>query len=306
MALRTVPAGIFAFGLAVALAGGFAPAPVMAQTDQRTPTAASAEPLKPSSVREDNWLGLKLVWCPPGDFLMGSPASEPASASNEEQVQVTLTRGFWIGQTEVTQGQWQKVMETTPWKGQRHVKEGENVAATHITWDAAMAFCRKLSDREQTDKRLGLDERYVLPTEAQWEYACRAGTTTWFSFDDKRDKKVLNAHMWWGGYFGVGNAKDELYAHPVGLLKPNPWGLYDMHGNVLEHCRDFYRDKLPGGVDPEVKESPGVVVRVLRGGFWFSPGVPDFKSARRFKQTFPLTVLEKYSGFRVARCAVTN
>ena len=216
-----------------------------------------------SQVRDDNSLKMTLVWCPPGKFTMGSPTNEEGRYDNETQVQVTLTKGFWLGQTEVTQSQWQRVMHTTPWNGKEEVKEGGNYPATFVSWDDAMRFCEELTKTERRAGRMPAGWKYTLPTEVQWEYACRTGTKTRFSFGD--DASKLTDYGWFGGV-GGGNAEDEEYAHPVGQKKPNPWGLYDMHGNVEEWCRDNFVRDVPGGRDPEL--SAGGSYRVFRSGSW--------------------------------------
>ena len=191
-------------------------------------------------------------WCPPGDFMMGLGTSV---------VNVTLTKGFWMGETEVTQGQWHSLMNTTPWKGQEYVKEGFKIAATYISHDDAVAYCDKLTEQERKVGRLSEGWKYALPTEAQWEYACRSGTGTRFSFGD--DKKSLGDYGW---FVENVDKKKEDYAHEVGLKKPNQWGLKDMHGNVWEWCADWYDAKLPGGRDPVVLSKGSS--RVYRGGSW--------------------------------------
>ena len=205
---------------------------------------------------------LKLCWCPPGRFTMGSPKSEKFRDDDEDQVRVTLTQGFWLGQHEVTQGLWEKVMSTTPWKGEDYVKEGANYAASYISHDDAVKFCETLTKRGHQEGWLPKSWKVTLPTEAQWEYACRADTTTAYHFGN--DASQLGAYAWYDD-----NADDvgEDYAHEVGQKKPNAWNLYDMHGNVYEWCLDWYDEDLPGGVDPEVTKKSRY--RVLRGGSWY-------------------------------------
>ena len=240
-------------------------------SDQSQTSASTADPMigkEPGQVRDDNGLKAKLVWCPAGTFKMGSPKSEKGRRKDEEQVNVKLTKGFWLAKFEVTQGEWEKVMGATPWKGKDYVKEGAKFPATNVSWDDAVAFCEKLTRQERAAGRLLEDWKYTLPTEAQWEYACRAGTTTRYSFGD--DDAVLSDYAWWSAILDDGNAKTEQYAHQVGTRKANPWGLHDMHGNVWEWCRDVYTEKLPGGRDPEVKadEKTKGSYRVIRGGCW--------------------------------------
>ncbi len=170
-----------------------------------------------------------------GYFRMGDGAG----------VAVTLTKPFSLGKTEVTQGQWKSVMDTEPWDGQDNVKADKDNPATYVNWDDATDFCKKLTEIERKSGKLKANEEYRLPTEAQWEYACRAGTTTAFSFGD--DESKLGEYAWYDG-----NTKniDREWAHKVGTKKPNPWGLHDMHGNVAEWCEDWHDEKLSGGVDP--------------------------------------------------------
>jgi len=213
--------------------------------------ANAAEP-----VVTENSIGMKMVEIPAGKFTMGSPPGEKDHQNNEQQVAVTITKPFVIGQTEVTQGQWKAVMGTEPWKGDKYIREGPNFPATFVNWDDVTAFCESLSKKE--------GKQYSLPTEAQWEYACRAGTTTEYSFGEH--DVLLSTYAWWGGLLGGGNTQNEKYAHAVATKKPNPWGLYDMHGNVAEWCNDYYADALPGGNDP--KGPVAGSARVIRGGSW--------------------------------------
>ena len=237
-----------------------------------------------------NSIGMELIEIPAGKFTMGSPVGEKDHQNNEAQVSVTLTKSFTLGKTEVTQGQWQSVMGTEPWTGQKNVQADKDCPATYVSWGDATEFCKRLTDLERTAGTLKADEEYHLPTEAQWERACRAGTETAFSFGD--DESKLGEYAWFDG-----NAKNvgEQYAHKVGLKKPNPWGLHDMHGNVWEWCSDWYDGKLIGGVDPIGPE--GGSTRVFRGGCWgFTPG--RCRSANRGDA--PSNRVNRL-GFRVAR-----
>lgn len=218
------------------------------------------EPLNRSDIKTGevitNSIGMKLVSIPAGSFTMGYSADEPGGLGGKNQVNVTISRPFYFGVTEVTQGQWTGVMGTEPWRGEIDVKEGSNYPATYVSWDDSVAFCNKLSERE--------GRIYRLPTEAEWEYACRAGSTTAYSFGS--DAIQLSKFGWWGGYLGDGNAKAEQYSHLVGLKHANGFGLYDMHGNVREWCSDWYGYKLLGGRDPQGPNSGEE--RVRRGGWW--------------------------------------
>jgi formylglycine-generating enzyme required for sulfatase activity len=243
--------------------------------------------------RDDNGLKLKLVWIPPGKFTMGSPPNEWGRENWENQVKITLTQGFWFGQTEVTEGEWRRVIETSPWKGKYGVIEGVDYPATFVSWDDAMKFCEKLTAQEQSVGRLPSGWKYTLPTEAQWEYACRAGTATRFSFGN--DDLKLSDYAWWGGFIGEGSAKNEGYAHLVGQKQANPWGLKDMHGNVWELCRDWHASTLAEGTDPE-GPSQGTF-RVVRGGSWGATA-NDCRSAVR--QGLKPQGRNGNTGFRVA------
>lgn len=251
--------------------------------------------------------GMQFRWCPKATFMMGSPAADVGGKGEHpeysRQVQVSLSTGFWLGETEVTQGQWKAVMESEPWKGQGYVASDLDNAVSYIIHgdagdgkleaDSAMLFCQRLTDREQQAGRLPSDWKYALPTEAQWEYACRAGTTTRYVFGD--DPAKLSDYAWWGGLWGNGNAVTERYPHRVGLKQANAWGLRDMHGNVFEWCADWYGENFPGGVDPT-----GASVgsdRVYRGGCW-NFDAQYCGSAYRGRDV-PSTRVD-YVGFRVA------
>src|SRR5262249_604378 len=153
------------------------------------------------------------------------------------------------------------------------VRQGANYPATMVSWDDAMEFCRKLTTDERQSGRLPDHWEFTLPTEAQWEYACRAGTQTRYSFgDDERslaDYACFEANVM---------PSKENYAHKVGLKRPNAWGLCDLHGNVWELCRDVYDERLPGGRDPE-NTSQGTF-RVIRGGSW-NYEAPSCRSSER-------------------------
>ena len=196
--------------------------------------------------RVTNSIGMELIRIPRGSFMMVEGS----------KVRVTLSRDFWLGKTEVTRGQWEQVMGTKPWSGSVD-KSDADLPAVNVSWEDATEFCRTLTDRERASGTLQADEIYRLPTEAEWEYACRAGTTTVYSFGD--DESMLGDFGWFRGDAG-GNAQ------PVGTKKPNPWGLHDMHGNVWEWCSDWYDSALTGGTDP--LGAAGGLVRVLRGGSW--------------------------------------
>ncbi len=217
--------------------------------------------------RFGNGVTMKLVRIEAGTFMMGSKllAEETARRFDSKvnyygdehpQHQVTLTKPFYIGVTEVTQAQWRAVMDSQPWGGKKYARAGADHAASYITWDDAAAFCRMLS------KKTGLTVR--LPTAAEWEYACRAGTTTIYGFGD--DLSKLGDYAW---YDDNTREKSDEYAHAVGVKKPNAWGLYDMHGNVWEWCADWYAGSYANAGAHDPKGPATGWERVLRGGSWF-------------------------------------
>jgi formylglycine-generating enzyme required for sulfatase activity len=212
-------------------------------------------------------------WCPAGDFLMGSPASEEDRDSDENQVKVTLSKGFWMAKTEVTQEQWQAVMGANPCNF-----NGANLPVESVSWNDAQDFLKKLN------AYLGSKDggTMALPTEAQWEYAARAGQSGTYSGGS------LDQVAWY----------DEK-THPVGTKQANAWGLHDMSGNVCELCADWYDTSLSGGVDPKGPASGSS--RVVRGGSW--GGIADCcRLASRWDFLPDCTNI--YIGFRVARSSV--
>jgi formylglycine-generating enzyme required for sulfatase activity len=205
-----------------------------------------------------NDLGMKFRLIPGGTFGMGS-ATGQGSDAERPQHKVTISRGFYFGVHTVTQGQWQKLMGTTPWQGRDFVKIGGKIAATYISWEDSVEFCQRLSARD--------GRRYRLPTEAEWEWSCRAGTTTQYSFGD--DERLLDKYTWYGGIIGNGNCRKEPYAHAVGQKLANPFGLHDMHGNVWEWCSDWYDSEYYGKSPEQDPAGPASgSLRVVRGGGW--------------------------------------
>lgn len=207
--------------------------------------------------------GMAFRWCPAGTFMMGPGTTLVAFEKDSDKVSVTLGKGFWLGETEVTQGQWSKCMGTVPWKG-AYVSEGVECPVVAVSYLDAALFCLKLTSEERNAGRLPKGWKYSLPTEAQWEYGCRADSKTHFSFGDSESQ--LGEFGWWGARVGGKNAKSEHSAHAVGQKKANAWGLKDMHGNVWEWCLDSYGSKLPGGRDPVGADR--LSFRVIRGGAW--------------------------------------
>jgi|GEM_PF-817468 len=252
---------------------------------------------QPGQERDDNESKITLVWCPPGKFKMGSSKSEKGRVDDREgQVDVTLTKGFWLGKYEVTQSEWMEGMATETWQGKEFTKAGDNFPATWINWDDAMKFCAAMTERERAAGRLPDGWEYSLPTEAQWEYACRAGATTRFSFGD--DESKLGQYAWFQNNTSLLN---EKFAHEACEKKPNAWGFHDMHGNVCEWCRDRFVKTLPGGIDPEA--TSGGSSRVVRSTS-FKSIAGDCRSARRAGA--PAAQRVNDIGFRVALCPTAS
>jgi formylglycine-generating enzyme required for sulfatase activity len=212
-------------------------------------------------------ISMEMIWCPPGTFTMGSPISEKGRIDDEFQHQVTLTNGFHLGKYEVTQAQWERVMGNNP-----SSFKGSNRPVENVSWKDAVDFCRKLNSIEKKAGRVAQGKSYQLPTEAQWEYACRAYTTTAYSWGNYLSDSQANYN--WNKY---DNRKGET--HNVGNYAANPWGFFDMHGNVLEWTADWYHYSSGNPVfDPSGPASGSR--RVLRGGAWGSAGT-QLRSAKR-------------------------
>ncbi len=203
--------------------------------------------------------GVKMTfcWCPAGEFVMGSPASEEGRESREDQAKVTVSKGFWISKTEVTQSQWAAVMGSNPLDGigpygkpHPEKNKGPNLPIVGVSWDDAQVFM------ENVNANLGSEDggKMSLPTEAQYEYAARAGDTGMFPGGS------LDEVAWHDGNSGG-------YPKPVGTKKANAWGLHDMNGSAWKWVQDCYYEELPGGTDPIAKEIGAD--RVIRGGCWF-------------------------------------
>ena len=250
--------------------------------DAQTTQKIWARQLK-TSVAITNGIGMELMLIPPGKFKMGSPAGEEGREQHEEQVIVTLTEPFYVGKTEVTQGQWFAVMKTEPWKDQDDVKEGANYPATFVSWDDTQVFCDKLSKIESAT--------YRLLSEAEWEYSCRAKSNTRFGFGD--DASQLIQHAWVGANAAEVNVN---YAHGVAYKTPNAFGLHDMHGNVWEWCQDGYRQQLPGGDNPAVSAVDSN--RLGRGGSWLDSADTCRSASRGVSES---NSKNSALGFRVAR-----
>lgn len=251
--------------------------------------------------------GHPLCWCPAGEFVMGSPADEPERRPDEQQVEVTLTKGFWIGKYELTQAEWKRAMGDLPGELTAELPEGDEFPVGNVNFAEAEAFCQKLTELGRRSGELPTGWEFRLPTEAQWEYACRAGTTTATSFGDQLSSTQANFQ---GKPYHGGAAGPSLHrAAKVGSYPANPWGVHDMHGNTFEWCRDWYHFRLPGGRDPDLhddlatatKSEHGDCSRVRRGGCWADEGWPC-RSA--FRVRFEPERRYDHIGFRVVAVAI--
>ena len=236
-----------------------------------------------------NSIGMKMTLIPPGEFMMGSPESEKDRYDDEQQHRVQISKPYYVGTTEVTQDQWERVMGTTPWKGKDYVKVGADYPTSIVSWDDAREYCRKLSEKE--------GRTYRLPTEAEWEYACRSGNLNSYCFGS-HNTTTLQEYAW---FDENADAIGDEYAHRVAQKRANFFGLYDMHGNVYEWCSDWYDENYYGSlagkltVDPEGPASGSS--RVLRGGSWRSD--PQYaRSALRNRHT-PTDRFNRGIGFRI-------
>ena len=231
-----------------------------------------------------NSIGMKLVLIPKGKFMLGSPESEEDRDDDETQHEVTISKDYYLGVHEVTQAQYEKVTGANPsyFQGDEIKGSSSNHPVEQVSWEDAVEFCKKLSDLPE-EKAAG--RVYRLPTEAQWEYACRAGSKTAYSFGES--SKSLGDYAW----FDVNSQ-----THPVGEKKANAWGLYDMHGNVLEWCSDWYGEYPKDAVSDPRGPKEGSR-RVDRGGGWYYEAA-DCRSANRVG--LDPSTHSIYFGFRVA------
>ena len=223
---------------------GSAPFPKGTRDTVVASVAKSAPVLRGPEPTLTNSLGMKFVYIKPGSFMLGSPSSEPGRENDETLHQVTLTKGFYLQTTEVTQGQWKRVLGSNP---SNFKSCGDNCPVESVSWSDIQEFIAELN-------RIEGGYKYRLPTEAEWEYACRAGTKGPYVGN-------LDAMAW---YTDTSGGK----SHAVGGKRPNAWGLYDMHGNVWEWCQDRYGDYPSGPLTDPVGSSSGAY-RVNRGGSWY-------------------------------------
>jgi formylglycine-generating enzyme required for sulfatase activity len=231
---------------------------------------------------------------------MGSPPGEPDRLPNEAQVEVTLTRGFWMGKYSVTQGHWKRVSGKFPGELTAAGGEGDDLPVYNVNYAEAETFCLQLTKLGRQSGDLPAGWEFRLPTEAQREYACRAGTKTATAFGDQLSSKQSNFQG--KPYNGAEKAPSLNRAAKVGSYPANPWGLHDMQGNVCEWCRDWYHPQLPGGDDPDLSSikgpmnRDGTFSRVRRGGAWCDDG---WAHRSAFRQRFEPERRFDHIGFRV-------
>ncbi|MCE9529762.1 MAG: SUMF1/EgtB/PvdO family nonheme iron enzyme [Planctomycetes bacterium] len=255
-------------------------APLASTTPAKSPLQPPKTPMRPAQKLITNSVGMRLVLIPPGSFVMGSPPDESGRGEDETQHRVKLTKPFYMGMTEVTQEQWYVVMKTKPWQGKEmEIPDAAACPVTYVTWTDATEFCRKLSEKEK--------KTYRLPTEAEWEYACRAGSKGRFCSGE--DMQSLDIVGWFGS-----NSQDGPVQF-VGLKQPNDAGLYDMHGNVWEWCSDWWEDfRNKDATDPQGPKNGSM--RASRGGSGSSSS-SQCRSAERYSRTQSSTYYGL--GFRV-------
>ncbi len=199
-----------------------------------------------------------LVWIPPGAFELGSPTEEKDRELDEGPLtRIILPEGFWMAAREVTQAEYERLMGRNP----SQYTGDDQCPVERVNWQEALDYCRALNQRELAAGRLPDGYTFRLPTEAEWEYACRAGTTTRFSYGDDRGYFETPDYAWC-------SYNSNSATHPVGTRKPNKWGLFDMHGNVWEWCLNDWTGAYPGGSMTNAVSAPQGSLRVARGGSW--------------------------------------
>ncbi|MCC6699796.1 MAG: formylglycine-generating enzyme family protein [Candidatus Hydrogenedentes bacterium] len=222
--------------------------------------------------------GIEFQWCPPGTFAMGSPSSELGHESDEDLHEVTLTKGFWLSTFEITQSQWESIVGSNP-----SLVLGDDLPVEQVSWEDVQEFLIVLNANTT-------GATYRLPTEAEWEYACRAGSTTRFYWGEDNDESEIGTYAWY-------EENSESATHAAGQKEPNAFGLYDMTGNVQEWCQDLHGEYPPGPVtDPTGSELGSG--RVIRGGAYSDSALLS-RAANRSK-TLSIVYMNNL-GFRLVR-----
>ena len=224
---------------------------------------------------------LELVWVQPGTFLMDCPEEAERSDHDSTHCDVSIERGFWMGRYEITQAQWQAIMNSAPWDGMYYVSDNPDAPASYISWEMAQTFIATIND--VTGKN------FRLPTEAEWEYAARAGTSTRYYWGGDPEGDHTNDFAWYRANAWDALRQEQRHPRPVGQKAPNAWGFYDMAGNVQEWCQDLW-------VDADPKQNGCLIERVVRGGA-FNSGLAALQSASRAPQAS--TSQSTYTGLRI-------
>ena len=230
----------------------------------------AAQPAETITVDLHGGTTMEFVWIPHGTFSMGSQVSDHEPGEDEDPAhEVVISRGFYMGKYEITQSQWVAIMGTAPWTGKKHVEPHQDHPAAYISWTAVQEFLHRVNDDAG-------EQLYRLPTEAEWEYACRAGTAArrFFGGDETR----LGDYAW---FIENGPKAGLRYAQQVGEKLPNPWGLHDIYGNVWEWVQDWYSPYYPEGRQVDPAGPPSGTARVMRGG-GFVNHARNVRSAKRF------------------------
>lgn len=216
------------------------------------------------------------VWISPGTFLMGSPETETDRTIWEgPQTTVTLSKGFWMCRFEVSQQEYVELMRNNP----SYYKNGSKMLPVErVSWGNAVEYCKRLTEKARKEGVLPEGWVFRLPTEAEWECACRAGTTTRFSYGDDPGYGNLSKYAWYDG-------TSDASTHEVNskVKKPNAWGLFDMHGNVWEWCQDWWSSRLPSGSVTDPTGPPEGEMKVVRGGRGSTSLTSTYRSAYRFR-----------------------
>jgi formylglycine-generating enzyme required for sulfatase activity len=234
---------------------GVLPTSEQAKPHKTTLIVTQRKPAPPDKDRLTNSIGMEFIYISPGTFIMGSPPDEYGRDGFERQHQVTLTEGFYMQKTEVTQKQWKTIMEDNP---SHFLNCGEGCPVERVSWYDAQEFIKKLNHKEKTKK-------YRLPTESEWEYACRAGSNTAFTNGSiTKETCGYNPYLNEAGWY---YRNSEQGTHTVAQKQANAWGLYDMHGNVWEWCQDWQR-KYPFHPETDPTGPPTGLARIRRGGSW--------------------------------------
>ena len=243
------------------LSGGELMSQVMESSEATLAHAVDQAPVSetpPAGEWQD--LSEEWAWIGPGRFVIGSPESEPGRDTDESPAhEVTISGGYYFGKYPVSRGQWEDAMGTAPGDGQTRALSSPTLPATFISWDDVQGLIARLNDSDG-------DWEYRLPSEAEWEYAGRAGTDTMWSFGE--DRHALGDHAWYVD--SEADARDQT-PREIGTKLPNPWGLHDMHGNVWEWCQDVYGEGYyteSPAADPQGPDDAPGSQRVVRGGYF--------------------------------------